>query len=153
MGLQSKKRGTIATCRSLPYSGLTKSVQDPDDLTFVQGDIIEIVEENNPDWWTGRFQGREGLFPSNYVEKLTGDDHAAPAYTASANGQSNGYINEKRLIAGPARKPYKPFMAAHHGADKPAPAGSGAVNSVGLQEAPGQEQKKSKFGKYGNTVG
>jgi hypothetical protein len=28
----------------------------------------------------------------------------------------------------------------------------GGVNSVGLQEDPGQEKKKGKFGKYGNTV-
>lgn len=36
--------------------------------------------------------------------------------------------------------------------DKPPPAGAGAVNSVGLQEAPGTEEKKSKYGKFGNTV-
>lgn len=47
---------------------------------------------------------------------------------------------------------YRPFGAAHHGADKPPPPGSGQVNSVGLSEAPGQQEKKSKFGKYGNTV-
>jgi LAS seventeen-binding protein 1/2 len=29
----------------------------------------------------------------------------------------------------------------------------GATNSVGLQEAPGTEEKKNKFGKFGNTVG
>jgi hypothetical protein len=43
-------------------------------------------------------------------------------------------------------------MAAHHGADKPPSSDSGSVNSVGLQEAGGQEQKKNKFGKLGNTV-
>ncbi|KAK7454505.1 hypothetical protein VKT23_011259 [Stygiomarasmius scandens] len=43
---------------------------DPNDLSFRSGDIIEVVHETNPDWWTGRHNGREGLFPSNYVEKL-----------------------------------------------------------------------------------
>ncbi|KAF7330344.1 SH3-domain-containing protein [Mycena venus] len=40
------------------------------DLTFRAGDTIEIVEETNSDWWTGRLNGREGVFPANYVEKL-----------------------------------------------------------------------------------
>ena len=33
--------------------------------------MIEIISELNPDWWTGRFKGREGLLPSNHVQKLT----------------------------------------------------------------------------------
>lgn len=48
---------------------------------------------------------------------------------------------------------YKPFMAAHHGADAPPSSSTGGVNSVGLQQdVAGQDKKKSKFGKYGNTV-
>ncbi|KAL5526077.1 hypothetical protein ACEPAG_7415 [Sanghuangporus baumii] len=44
---------------------------DPNDLSFRSGDIIEIISETNADWWTGRLpNGRQGLFPSNYVEKL-----------------------------------------------------------------------------------
>ncbi|THV02814.1 SH3-domain-containing protein [Dendrothele bispora CBS 962.96] len=43
---------------------------DPNDLSFRAGDIVEVTHETNPDWWTGRHNGREGLFPSNYVEKL-----------------------------------------------------------------------------------
>lgn len=129
---------------------LTVERQDPNDLTFSQGDIIEITEETNPDWWTGRFQGREGIFPSNYVEKLPNDEQTVPAYTPSANGQVQ--VSEKKPIVGPARGTYKPFGAAYHGRDAPPPSGSGAVNSVGLQEASGQDKKKSKFGKLGNAV-
>lgn len=45
--------------------------QDPNDLSFQVGEIIEIVKETNADWWTGRNKaGKEGLFPSVYVEKL-----------------------------------------------------------------------------------
>ncbi|KAF4613683.1 hypothetical protein D9613_007856 [Agrocybe pediades] len=43
------------------------------DLSFYAGDIIEIVDEKNADWWTGRLNGREGLFPATYVEKLPRD--------------------------------------------------------------------------------
>ncbi|KAG5637029.1 hypothetical protein H0H81_006024 [Sphagnurus paluster] len=36
----------------------------------MSSDIIDIVSENNPEWWTGRLNGRQGIFPSNYVERL-----------------------------------------------------------------------------------
>ncbi|KAJ7178865.1 hypothetical protein C8R43DRAFT_974515, partial [Mycena crocata] len=45
--------------------------QNSNDLSFRAGDTIEIVAETNADWWTGRYNGRQGLFPSNYVEKLS----------------------------------------------------------------------------------
>lgn len=45
-------------------------LQLADDLTFRSGDIIQIVKEENADWWVGRLNGREGMFPSNHVEKL-----------------------------------------------------------------------------------
>ncbi|KAI9673012.1 MAG: hypothetical protein M1817_003176 [Caeruleum heppii] len=42
----------------------------PGDLSFKKGDIIDIVKrtESTNDWWTGKVDGREGIFPSNYVE-------------------------------------------------------------------------------------
>lgn len=42
----------------------------PGDLGFKKGDVITIVKrtESEADWWTGRIGGREGIFPSNYVE-------------------------------------------------------------------------------------
>lgn len=42
----------------------------PGDLGFKKGEVITIVKrtENAADWWTGRIGGREGIFPSNYVE-------------------------------------------------------------------------------------
>ncbi|TFK47948.1 BAR-domain-containing protein [Heliocybe sulcata] len=41
------------------------------DLSFNQGDRIELVErtENQEDWWTGRVDGRQGVFPGNYVQE------------------------------------------------------------------------------------
>lgn len=56
----------------------------------------------------------------------------------------------------PSEKPvYRPFGAAYAGVDQPPPAQApvvAPVNSVGLQQDPGQEKKKSKFGKLGGTV-
>ncbi|KAG6892365.1 hypothetical protein C0992_000756, partial [Termitomyces sp. T32_za158] len=111
-----------------------------DDLSFAAGDIITVTEENNADWWTGTLNGRSGLFPSSYVEKLP--PSAAPSVSQApfiTNSTTSG------------SKTYKPFGAAHHGEDVPPPPGQG-VNSIGLQEKNGTEEKKSKFGKYGNTM-
>ena len=44
------------------------------DLSFKKNDVITILKrtENKTDWWTGRSEdGREGIFPSNYVETAT----------------------------------------------------------------------------------
>ncbi|CAD6889925.1 unnamed protein product [Tilletia controversa] len=40
------------------------------DVSFKAGDQIEIVNrtESTQDWWTGRVNGQEGLFPANYVK-------------------------------------------------------------------------------------
>jgi len=42
------------------------------DLSFSAGDHIEIVKrsDNPQDWWTGRLNGAEGVFPGNYVEDV-----------------------------------------------------------------------------------
>lgn len=98
------------------------------------GDTIDIVEETNADWWTGRNKGKQGLFPSNYVQKLPpeaplqpySEKYGAPGYTSYGN------------------QPPPPQMSP--GDNMP------VVNSVGLQPDQGQDKKKSKFGKFGNTV-
>jgi lipid-binding SYLF domain-containing protein len=48
-----------------PFAG-----ERPGDLSFSPGDVIEIIRSSGStnDWWTGRCQGREGVFPANYVQ-------------------------------------------------------------------------------------
>ncbi|KAK7691117.1 hypothetical protein QCA50_006220 [Cerrena zonata] len=137
---------------------------EPNDLSFSSGEIVEIVDETNADWWTGKCRGRQGLFPSNHVEKINtpgavsapapaiptaapwvpavGAPAAPPSYQTAPGGYQ-GYGQEK-----PA---YRPFGAAYHGADQPPPAAG--VNAVGLQHDDKEhEKKKSKYGKLGNTM-
>ncbi|TFK25340.1 hypothetical protein FA15DRAFT_668570 [Coprinopsis marcescibilis] len=111
--------------------GYNEGGADPNDLSFSSGDIIDIIEETNEDWWKGRFNGKEGLVPANYVEKLRTVAPGAPPASAPT--------------------PYRKFGAAYHGVDAPPPTGQG-VNSVGLQEKPGTEEKKAGFGKYKDTL-
>ncbi|KAF8838584.1 SH3-domain-containing protein, partial [Paxillus ammoniavirescens] len=111
--------------------GYNEDGVEPDDLSFSTGEMIEIVAEKNADWWLGKVSGKEGLFPSNHVEKVQSTSPAITTITAT--------------------RPYRPFGAALHGADTPPPTGAG-VNSIGLQQASGQAEKKSKYGAFGNTV-
>jgi hypothetical protein len=109
--------------------------KEPNDLTMSVGDVIDVIEETNADWWTGRNRGKQGLFPSNYVEKLPPGPspqphqeklYAAPGYNDHANH--------------PPPQQMDPVNIPH------------PVNQVGLQPDEGQDKKKNKFGKFGNTV-
>ncbi|XP_043449617.1 intersectin-1 isoform X10 [Prionailurus bengalensis] len=46
--------------------------QNDDELAFNKGQIINVLNKEDPDWWKGEVNGQVGLFPSNYV-KLTTD--------------------------------------------------------------------------------
>ncbi|KAF7721313.1 ESCRT-0 subunit protein hse1 [Apophysomyces ossiformis] len=40
------------------------------ELGFHKGDIIRVIESVYRDWWKGELQGKLGIFPVNYVEKI-----------------------------------------------------------------------------------
>ena len=96
-------------------------------MTFYKDDIVEIISEANPDWWTGKVNGRTGLFPSNYVEKLV---HPVPPALANLNSSSPS--NPQPVVvhvhtqndAGPqhAPSPYRgtqpPVQVQHEGEKK-----------------------------------
>ncbi|KAF9172634.1 hypothetical protein BGX20_005217 [Mortierella sp. AD010] len=46
--------------------------QQDGDLSFKKDDRIEIVEKtgSTDDWWTGKLNGRQGVFPGNYVQEI-----------------------------------------------------------------------------------
>jgi hypothetical protein len=46
---------------------------DSEDLSFMKGDLMYIINHVNNDWWYARkkFSGEEGYIPSNYVTKYT----------------------------------------------------------------------------------
>lgn len=41
------------------------------ELAFKKGDIIAVLESVYKDWWKGSLRGHTGIFPLNYVEKLS----------------------------------------------------------------------------------
>lgn len=47
------------------------STEDDTELSFEPGDIISDVETIDKAWWRGSSKdGRQGLFPANYVETI-----------------------------------------------------------------------------------
>ncbi|XP_029926116.1 intersectin-1 isoform X1 [Myripristis murdjan] len=48
--------------------------QNDDELAFQKGQVITVLSKDDCDWWKGELNGREGLFPSNYVKLTTDTD-------------------------------------------------------------------------------
>ncbi|CAK1366098.1 unnamed protein product [Cercospora beticola] len=61
--------GTAVTVRNV--LALFDFIPDePDELAFTAGDTICVIESVFQDWWRGSLDGRTGIFPLNYVQKL-----------------------------------------------------------------------------------
>ncbi|MCO5589921.1 hypothetical protein L7F22_043890 [Adiantum nelumboides] len=60
---------------------------DADEITFNEGDLLELIDEVSEGWWKGCIvypdgrKGQEGMFPSNYVEVLPDNTIVAPQRT------------------------------------------------------------------------
>jgi myosin-1 len=64
--IQPKPPQNLPRCRAI----YTYEAQDTDELSFNEGDIIEIIREDPSGWWQGQLRKRSGSFPSNYVMKI-----------------------------------------------------------------------------------
>lgn len=42
-------------------------------MSFSKGQMINVLDKNDPDWWKGELNGATGLFPTNYVRLTTAD--------------------------------------------------------------------------------
>lgn len=82
------ENGAVCMSRFLRHNSDCR--QDPNDLAFSAGDMIEIVAETNEDWWLGRAHGREALFPSNHVEKVQDVSLQGPPPPAAGGVNSIG---------------------------------------------------------------
>jgi growth factor receptor-binding protein 2 len=46
--------------------------EDDGELGFARGDIIRVTDDSDNNWWKGIHEdGRQGVFPSTYVKKMT----------------------------------------------------------------------------------
>ncbi|CAO3694954.1 unnamed protein product [Umbelopsis ramanniana] len=84
MGMPAKEAEPIPPAYSLTTAEALYDYQgqDHEDLSFRKGDIIEVTEFVNDDWWRGKLHGKAGLFPQNHVVKIEN-----PASKAKASNQ------------------------------------------------------------------
>ena len=45
------------------------TAEEDNELSFPEGAVIEEVEKVDENWWSGKYNGEIGLFPSNFVEE------------------------------------------------------------------------------------
>ncbi len=63
--------GTTAATVSRVRALFDFAPSEPGELEFKKGDVIAVLESVYKDWWRGSLKGNTGIFPLNYVEKLT----------------------------------------------------------------------------------
>ncbi|XP_038069091.1 growth factor receptor-bound protein 2-like [Patiria miniata] len=44
--------------------------QDNNELELRAGDVVEVLDKSDRDWWFGKLRTKTGLFPSTYVQEL-----------------------------------------------------------------------------------
>ena len=47
--------------------------QQSDELKIVEGDVINVIDKQEDDWWQGELNGIVGIFPATYVQEITGN--------------------------------------------------------------------------------
>jgi len=45
-------------------------LENNQELDFSEGDIIQVEEQIDENWLSGTINGKTGMFPTNYVEKM-----------------------------------------------------------------------------------
>ncbi|KAL4074799.1 hypothetical protein V8B97DRAFT_1618798 [Scleroderma yunnanense] len=107
--LNVSSRCVVPKCRAL----WDWSSEDPNDLGFHAGEIIEIISETNAEWWTGRNRaGKQGVFPATYVEKL----RSSPSILSEKSPISSPEITKADAPhSGPTNRYSSPTPLQQHG--------------------------------------
>ncbi|GAA5797825.1 hypothetical protein HPULCUR_003220 [Helicostylum pulchrum] len=144
--------------------------EDPStDLSFKQGNIIEVTEYVNDDWWKGTVNGKSGIFPQNHVKKVAPKPKrpwvpptsAKPAFSTSSNtssatpvAQSYNSTNQPYSYPPPTAmyQPPPQLPVQSYGQPQP-PAPAPVTNGVVATEEEGGDKKVHNMAKkFGGHV-
>ncbi|CAJ0926191.1 unnamed protein product [Ranitomeya imitator] len=64
-----------------------------DELNFGKGQLINVINKDDADWWQGEINGITGLFPSNYVKMTTECDPSQQCEYRPPNRSSCTEVN------------------------------------------------------------
>ena len=65
--------------------------EQPDELSIKKGDIIKNVKQEEDGWMRGKLNGKEGLFPDNFVKIMKETESSSNSVEASdlSEGRTN----------------------------------------------------------------
>ncbi|CAA17920.1 Protein csh3 [Schizosaccharomyces pombe] len=122
---------------------------DAGDLGFHAGEVIIVLEHVNNDWWRGELNGKEGIFPSNYVRLL--EDSAVKAQPPPPPPQQNyppaasssaPPMQYQQTAYPPQQAPYPPVQAYPQAPQQPI-----------VVAQPTEHKHSSTFKKIGSGLG
>lgn len=97
---QSLPPGTTAATVSRVRALYDFQPSEPGELQFRKGDVIAVLESVYKDWWKGTLRGQTGIFPLNYVEKLSDPTQEELQREAQVEAEVFGEIkNVEKLLA------------------------------------------------------
>lgn len=66
-----------------------------DEMSFSKGQLISVLDKNNPDWWRGEVNGVTGLLPTNYIKMTTESDPSQQCAVESQYTPEHGEIQSE----------------------------------------------------------
>ncbi len=97
---QTVPSGTTAATVSRVRALFDFQPSEPGELQFRKGDVIAVLESVYKDWWKGLLRGQTGIFPLNYVEKLSDPTQEELQKEAQTEAEVFGEIkNVEKLLA------------------------------------------------------
>ncbi|XP_072535368.1 rho guanine nucleotide exchange factor 4-like isoform X1 [Salminus brasiliensis] len=74
---------------------------DDQELGFKAGDVIEVVDATNKEWWWGRILDSEGWFPASFVRLRVNQDEPMEEYLAQLEEAQEEHSADMALLLGP----------------------------------------------------
>ncbi|XP_039455276.1 intersectin-2a isoform X1 [Oreochromis aureus] len=78
----------LPVCQVIAMYDYTAANQD--ELSFSKGQLINILDKTNPDWWKGEANRVTGLLPTNYVKMTTESDPSQQCTVDSLSMSDHG---------------------------------------------------------------